>query len=264
MSNKRNRNFLIPTILFSWALIYCPTINAIEFPSSPKSSEPRSTAAGGRRGPCISNSYPIVQALTPTNDNYIKTTSTNPPLFVYLPRTDAKLAHFVLTDENEQVITIQEININPIESTNNDCSGDYVAKINLPQNINLQINQKYSWELFLFDERLTKDYFFNSRKYSNFDEYKEVLTSNNYQNVRKFTNIRNNTKGTLERVTLASDIAGQISQENMAQQAEIYAQEQIWAETLSLVVALRQSRPEMWQELLTSVGLEKYAEKKFQ
>ena len=44
---------------------------------------------------------------------------------------------------------------------------------------------------------------------------------------------------------------------SVLEKAKIYAQENIWQDTLMIAAQLRNSSPKEWQELLTSVGLEK-------
>ncbi len=202
-----------------------PQVNAIEFPDAPERNPPKSTAAGGRRGGCISGNQTI-KAFTPGDNNYIKTVSGQPQLFVYIPKTKAKFLQFAITNQNGENVNFQEIQIT---------DGNYVMTINLPQTMELQTNQKYQWEVSLICQPM-------------------------------FINTGNYTKGIIERVSLPSEVQAQLetlAQENTVAQAQLYANQNIWSETLSLTYTLRESQPEQWQQLLTSVGLGDYADKIF-
>ena len=221
--------------------IILPPAKAIEFPLAPERDPPKTTAAGGRRTKCSSRTYPIIQPYTPGNDNHIKTLSSLPELLIYLPKTDAQFLHFVLKQENGEPINIQKIPLIQTAGDNSECYGDYVLTINLPNTLNLETNQQYQWEIFL------------------------LLSSSDYNSIRKYANISNHTQGVVEKVTLAPEIKTQLSgNKDIVQQAQIYANQGIWRETLSLALTLRESQPEEWKELLTSVGLDKYVDKKFQ
>ena len=96
-----------------------------------------------------------------------------------------------------------------------------------------------------------------------FDEYRKVLSNSNYQSISLFKNLGNHTEGVFERVAIIdSDVQEEISQQNSdLKRAEIYAKQGLWEESLSLVNLLQQSQPQIWQQLLTSVNLEKYSSK---
>ena len=203
--------------------VFTFSAGAIEFPRAPERDPPKSTAAGGRRGGCVSGKYPI-KAFTPGDDNYITTVSSRPELFIYLPKTQAKFLQFSLKQENGENIDTQEI---PIDQ------GDYVIKINLPENISLETGSKYQWEASLICNPM-------------------LINTGNYTN------------GIIEKVTLPPEVQTQLNNQNPLEQAQLYANQNIWSETLSLVSNLRESQPEQWQQLLTSVGLQDYADKEFQ
>lgn len=248
--------------------IILPPAKAIEFPLAPERDPPKTTAAGGRRTKCSSRTYPIIQPYTPGNDNHIKTLSSLPELLIYLPKTDAQFLHFVLKQENGEPINIQKIPLIQTAGDNSECYGDYVLTINLPNTLNLETNQQYQWEIFLFTKTMLRDYHLNpliSQKYSDIQAYTDMLSSSDYNSIRKYANISNHTQGVVEKVTLAPEIKTQLSgNKDIVQQAQIYANQGIWRETLSLALTLRESQPEEWKELLTSVGLDKYVDKKFQ
>ena len=230
MMSQEQKNYLLPWILSLSLGLICalefisPPVNAIEFPNAPEREPPKSTAAGGRRGGCVSGKYPI-KAFTPSDDNYIKTVSSQPQLFVYLPKTKAKLLQFTIKEDNGEKVNIQEIPV---------VKGDYVMKINLPDNVDLETNKKYQWEVSLVCNPMS-------------------------------INTANYTKGTIERVPLTTEVKTKLSDnEEVIEQARIYANQNIWSETLSLVSTVKESQPEKWKQLLTSVGLQDFAEKEFQ
>ena len=230
MMSQEQKNYLFPWILSLSLGLICalefisPAVNAIEFPNAPEREPPKSTAAGGRRGGCVSGKYPI-KAFTPSDDNYIKTVSSQPQLFVYLPKTKAKFLQFIIKEDNGENVSTQEIPV---------VKGDYVMKINLPDNLELETNKKYQWEISLVCNPM-------------------------------FINTANYTQGMIERVALTTDVKTELSDnEEIIEQAQVYANQNIWSETLSLVSTVRESQPEKWKQLLTSVGLQDYVEKEFQ
>ncbi|BAQ61022.1 membrane proteins related to metalloendopeptidases [Geminocystis sp. NIES-3708] len=201
--------------------IFISSANAIEFPNAPKRESPQSTAAGGRRGGCVRGNLPITP-LTPSNDNFIKTISSQPQFFVYIPPTQAKFAQFILREENGKDLDIQEI---PITAT------DQIITINVSNKINLETDKKYVWEISLICNPM-------------------------------FINTSNHTKGMIEKVSLEENINNQLSTNlDNLQRAQILANEGVWQDTLSLVATLKESQPKQWQELLTSVGLDALLDK---
>lgn len=205
---------IVPSLIFS--------VKAIEFPDAPKREPPQSTAAGGRRGGCVSGTIPVMP-LTPNKDNFVKTVSPQPEFFVYIPPTKAKLLQFILKDETGNEIDNQEI---PISQS------DGVISINVGNKTNLEMGKKYTWEIFLVCNPM-------------------VINTSNY------------TKGSIERVTLEENIKKELlANEDILKQAQIYANNNIWQDTISLVASVQASQPQEWQQLLTSVGLENLKEKK--
>ena len=223
MSYQKTKNPLSWIVTLSLSFVVTFPTYAVEFPSAPERDPPQSTAAGGRRGGCVSGNLPI-KAFTPGDDNYITTTSSQPQLFVYLPKTKAKFLQFSLRGENGENLNQQEIPIN---------NGDYVVKISIPDDVNLVDNKKYGWEVSL----ICNPMFINSGNY---------------------------TKGIIEKIALSEEVKMQLAQNpETTEKAEIYASQNIWSETLALVYSVKNSQPQQWNELLTSVGLQDYADKEF-
>jgi Domain of Unknown Function (DUF928) len=202
--------------------IFIPSVNAIEFPDAPKRKSPESTAAGGRRGGCVQGNLPIT-ALTPSNDNDIKTVSNQPQFFVYIPPTKAKFAQFILREENAKDLETQEIPIT---------QDDQIIQIKLSNKVSLETDKTYTWEVSLICNPM-------------------------------FINTSNHTKGIIRRVSLDEETKKQLSiNSETLKLAEIFANEGIWQETLSLVATVKESQPQQWNQLLTSVGLDDLVDKK--
>ncbi|BAQ64950.1 DUF928 domain-containing protein [Geminocystis sp. NIES-3709] len=198
------------------------SVKAIEFPNAPKREAPQSTAAGGRRGGCVSGNIPIMP-LTPSKDNSVKTVSPQPEFFVYIPPTKAKFVQFVLKDETGNTLDSQEMGIT---------EGDQVVTINVGEKVNLETDKKYTWEISLICNPM-------------------IINTSNY------------TKGIIERVSLEDNVKKELlANKDIVKQAEIYANNNIWQDTISLVASVKESQPQQWEELLTSVGLENLADKK--
>lgn len=197
------------------------SVKAIEFPDAPKREEPKSTAAGGRRGGCVSGNIPITP-LTPGSDHHIKTVSPQPTFFVYIPPTKAKFLEFILKDSQGNSLDSQEITLT---------ENDRILGIHVGQNVNLEANKTYQWEISLMCNPM-------------------VLNTSNY------------TKGTIERVILDDKIKQELlANQDILEQAQIYANNNIWQETIALVASLQSEESQEWKELLTSVGLENLSEK---
>ncbi|AFZ52262.1 DUF928 domain-containing protein [Cyanobacterium aponinum AL20118] len=228
MKNNNNPYFLrgiskLFVAVTSIMVILPVSVNALEFPSAPERNPPKSTAAGGRRGGCVQGDLPI-KAITPGDDNKIKTISSQPPFYIYIPKTKADSAQFLIKSEDGTQLDFQEIAIE---------NGDYIIEINLSDQINITEGQTYTWEISL----VCNPMFINSGNY---------------------------TKGTIERVSLDELTQTQLEMTgDTLDKAQIFANADIWTETLINVIAVKESQPQEWIELLTSVGLHDYAEKSF-
>lgn len=222
MLKINNKSLIGLSLLISIVPSLMFSVKAIEFPDAPKREPPQSTAAGGRRGGCIKGNIPIT-ALTPSKDNSVKTVSPQPEFFVYIPPTKAKFLQFILKDETGNQIDNQEIPIT---------LDDGVMSINVGEKTNLDIGKKYTWEISLICNPM-------------------AVNTSNY------------TKGSIERITLEENLKEQLlANEDILKQAQIYANNNIWQDTISLVASVQKSQPQEWQQLLTSVGLENLKEKK--
>ncbi len=220
---------------------------SVTFPPADKSrtGPARTVGAGGRtntRSPtaevesgqfsqpaCLASTEPTLDALTamaPSN-NVATTVSANPTLFWYVPRTTAKFARLIILDNQTKKFVYQTTL--PLQGTPG------VVKLSLPKTVSLEPGKNYLWNLFLIcNPGLQED---------------DLLL-----------------QGLIERTELTAEQKTQLAQTtDPLKQAEVYAEAQIWQETLALVAQLRQERPndptvtEAWTELLKSVGLQKIA-----
>ena len=229
---------LIPELLIS-----------VYFPGGVKRPPTEKTKGGGTRGTfCVTKNdlkeddlknylIPLMPRI-PT-ENYDGTTiyagttvSTNPQIFVYVPKHEANLAEFVISDSNKES---GEKKLYPITQYNiSDTSG--IVKLNLPKNVNLTTNQEYTWTFTIICDPLDRSA----------DEF---------------------VKGTIEKIEISSDLRNSLENATPLQQAEIYAKAKIWNDTIALVADLRTSNPAEWEaewkELLESVGLEQIASEPF-
>ncbi len=221
---------------------------SLEFPPPPDSTiePPKSTAGAARRAPkfCIYSSDQLLRsdgkpldtvvALMPHQKRsgqeikaLVKTSSSRPGFWFYIPKTRATSAQFIIRDEASNEIEGQEIQLS-------DSPGMIAGIIQvslLNQNV-LEIGKKYSWEFKLNCPPKTP------------------LPGEVIQ-----------TKGEIERVNLDPSIQSSLKKTiNSFERAEIYASKQLWPETLmSLIRAdLHRYKPEEWEELLQSVGLENF------
>ncbi len=153
-----------------------------------------------------------------------RTVSEYPEFFLYLPKTEAKVAEFVLQDDKGKQIYQTTLNIN-------NSSG--VIGISIPTNKNvspLQIGKNYSWSIALIcDDK---------------DRSADVFQ-----------------KGIVRRVEVSADIRSQLEKADPRLKAVIYAQTGIWQDALSTLIAARRANPNDvdlaadWKILLDSANL---------
>ncbi|AFZ56563.1 DUF928 domain-containing protein [Anabaena cylindrica FACHB-243] len=198
----------------------------LQFPSAPDRGKPQRTGAGGRRGnSCIisQNDQPSLTALMPTWDNNGQTVSNNPELYVYVPQINTKSGEFVLIDEEGN--EVYQTNFIPPDQPG-------IVKLTIPSNADLKVGKKYQWFFTIVC---------NSEDRSQ-DEY---------------------VSGSLERTTLGSLLNNYLQQVAPLKQAEIYAKNRIWHDTISNAADLRTENPDVWLQLLKSVGLEELEKEPF-
>ena len=221
-----------------------PNLISLKFPSSPGSTfkSPQSTAVSGLRPaekgklcfPDVPNQEQLqLTSLMPNTQNYAKTISSQPTLFVYIPKTNANSATFSLkSGVGKVIINNQKISLNNTNHHNTNTSG-IILKITLPPQTELKINQIYHWTISV-----------------------NCITSNLYRNGISREN------GIIQTVNLKPEVESQLAnQDDAIARAKIYAREGIWLDTLSTLASVRDFQPEEWRGLLESVGLEKLSDK---
>ncbi|NET56137.1 MAG: DUF928 domain-containing protein [Symploca sp. SIO2E6] len=220
---------LSPTIFLlpSWssqlkAQSFPDLLVSVEFPESPDQGAPNRTRGAGGRGPNLCGfveapEYVIpMTALMPKN-NVGTTVAPNPTVYVYVPQTKDKKAEFRVIDKYSQQIVHQTTFKLPNETA--------IVELSLPATVKLNTNTDYHWDFYVICDPGNREK----------DEWVE---------------------GWLERISLSSDIEAKLqTTEQPFQQAKLYADAQVWHETLKIHVQQRDSHPDQWRALLKSVGL---------
>jgi hypothetical protein len=146
------------------------------------------------------------------------TVSASPTFFVYIPKSQAEKGDFVLVDAKGKDVYVSTIDL-PSQSS--------IISIPIPKTVSLEVGQEYQWQFSI-------NCSIENEEVSNYVQAKIRRTD-----VTPTLQINlNQAKSDLDK-------------------AKIYAQENIWQDTLMIAAQLRNSSPKEWQELLTSVGLEK-------
>lgn len=198
----------------------------IKFPSSANRGKPKRSGAGGRRGNSCFISQEDKQSLTaimPTWENQGKTVKDTSNLYVFVPQNNTEAGEFVLIDEEGK--NIYETNFTPPNQPG-------IVEVNIPASASLKVGKKYYWYFTLICDD-------NDRSK---DEY---------------------VSGSLERTNIGSLLNSYIQQATPLKQAEIYARNNIWYDTIYNVASLRKNNPQLWVGLLESVGLKELANQPF-
>ena len=199
-------------------------------PTQPRGAPSRTIGGGQRRGGdepeeptvCLTSNLPLT-AVTP-NNNVVTTVSGNPTLFWYVPKTQAKSAEFVLFDDDGK-------ELNKIYKTTVAVKGTPgIVKLHIPASVSLETGKKYLWA-------------FTVKCFSDPEDNPWVA-------------------GVIERTELNGEEETKLAAtKEPLEKAEVYAEAEVWQETLSLMAQLRYERPydfrvnNAWRELLSSVQL---------
>ncbi len=200
-------------------------VAGVTFPPASKRGAPARTAGGAQRGQCDLSVKPTLTVLAPSN-NVVTTVSGNPTLFWYVPNTKAELADFMIFDNQDEVVYKTTLALKGVPG---------VVKLSLPATVSLQPGTTYKWVF--------------SLKCDLADPSGDAFVH-----------------GWLERTKLSREEVNKLAGvKDPLKQAEMYAQAQVWQETLTILAQLRDNRPndpivnEAWNELLKSVDLEDIA-----
>lgn len=196
---------------------------SVNFPAanSDRGAPSRSQGAGSR-GACemASSEDGAMAALTP-QENILKTAASNPDIYIFVPELANKQAEFIVV--NRQTETIAYETVFPVNRT----AG--ILKLSLPETVALEADATYEWSFSIVCDRS--------------DRGADMTIA-----------------GWIERSPLTQAQKAEIERVRSRQQplevAEFYAQSGFWAETLDLLLSVRESNPTAWQELLRSVELE--------
>ena len=188
-----------------------------------RSGLPVHRIGGGSRGNCIANRDQLV-ALVPENSVGI-TASTTPQLFFYIPETTkTHLIEFVVRNQQDELV------YDTLLQTNGR-SG--IIAVDLPENLpqkSLKTNENYHWYLSMIC---------NQQKRSH-----DIVV-----------------EGWLRRIEVQPAIGQKLQDANPIEQANLYQQQGIWHDALSVVAQEqknanhRGAAQAKWTELLNALGL---------
>ncbi len=207
--------------------------NAFSAPRGPGSPMPESRDGAATRrydDGCIEGDRPLV-ALVPPPSKSGQTASKHPSVFWYMPRTNAKAAEFVLRDAN--VNDVYRVWYSLPKTTTGVVNPAGIKSLTIANPYPLEIGQEYHWELALIC-----------------DPSENVVV-----------------EGFIKRVAPDPTLANRLQQATPEDRIALYADAQLWYETLATLVELRRDRPndstlqEAWNKLLEVVGLEEVAQK---
>ena len=203
----------------------------------PEGDHPPSTVSGGSRGETCANDEKTAVGLTPLMrklpdrpSNYGRTVSASPEFFIYIPKTIAREAEFILKDENNVEIYTTTFKISGEAGT---------LIVELPESIALEINRYYYWSLAL-NCNSTEEMEFVETDNSNFLEQLII-------------------DGWTRRFEVNPALATQLENADRLTQFNLYAEAGIWHDAIAIVAQLRQDKPDdemvaqEWKTLLKSI-----------
>ena len=198
----------------------------------PEGYQPKSTSGGASRsiGQCLNQAENSTLPLAPVLPAAVKglTVASHPTILAYLPKTSAQKVFFSWRDQqnNDHYQAII-----PLEYQNEEGIISLTLPVDAPP---LEIGKNYQWALALMcDGKLQPD--------------SPII------------------QGQIERVEIESNLQERLKSANALETAAIYGEAGIWYETIATLAKLKTIQPNdssliaNWQELLTSVGLEKIA-----
>jgi hypothetical protein len=224
---------------------------SLEFPVDNVGQPNGGSGGGGTRGSCFKNQQnqegkmPLT-GLMPRNPltnrpvNQTLTVAANPTFFVYVPETttlsaeDLLFAEFSVSDDQDNEVYQTTFRLPTVLSSDLpsfSVSTPGIVKLSLPANVSLETGKNYHWVFQLSCGKANADRVFG--------RYVE---------------------GWIQRTELSSELKAKIEQATPLEQAQLYAKARIWSDTLMLASQLRSSKPDEWEKLLKSVGLNEIAQ----
>ena len=198
---------------------------SITFPPTEQRGAPSRTVGGGQRGGASCSVGNPPLTPLTPDNNVVTTVSANPTLFWYVPKTQAKLAELVIMDSNLHQVYQTTVEVKGVPG---------IIKVNIPTSVALKTGKKYVW------------------KFS--------LICNPDRSLERFV------AGWIERTELDMEAKTKLAKATKPlEKVEVYANAQVWQETLSILAQLHSERPHdpdvtgAWREFLTSVKLEEIA-----
>lgn len=192
---------------------------SVTFPPTSDRGAPARTVGGGKRGTVCIKNDGIPLTGLMPANNVGTTVSPNPTFFLYVPRTTAHSAEFAVFDEEGYPVYQRTVTLTGTPG---------VIKLDLPTNTLLNVREMYQWEFAIICDPEDR-------------ERDELVW------------------GWIERIELSPALRRRIEQARPLEQATLYAKNQIWHETMSILAQLRRSNPQEWEELLKSVELDAIA-----
>ncbi len=209
--------------------------NAFSAPRGPGSPMPDNRDSGATRGDqCVPGDQRLPVALVPPPSKSGQTASEHPSVFWYMPRTNAKAIEFVLRDAN--VNDVYRVWYSLPKTTTGVVSPAGIKSLTIANPYPLEIGQEYHWQLALICDPS--------------DTGKDYIV-----------------EGFIKRVAPEPTLVRRVQQATPEDRIALYADAQLWYETLATLVELRRDRPndsnlqEAWNKLLEVVGLQAIAQK---
>lgn len=193
---------------------------SLQFPPAPKGDGPVSTAGGGTRGgDTLSASECGIGNTKMTAlvpSQKTLTVSAHPTFFIYVPESKVKTGEFVLINQQGKDVYNTVVQL-PAKPS--------IVQIQLPKTVALETGNQYKWSFSITCE----------------NDGQEFIDTLNVSIQRNELNV--SLKNALEKA------------QTPLKKAEIYARENLWQDTLMIMAQMRNSQPELWKELLTSIKI---------
>ena len=212
-------------------------VRAFSPPRPPSSNLPDRREGGATRGPCIMDRK-LLTALVPVS-GVGQTIDQYPTIYWYTPKMSSKEAvapalEFTLRDANDQKIYSAQYPL--AKSADGIVGTPGLMSLRVDKSYPLKVGQEYNWELRLMCDSTDSD--------RSDDQIVE---------------------GGFKRVEAAPNLALRLERATPQDRVAIYANAQLWYETLGTLIELRRDRPndqslaDAWDQLLNSVYLNKTA-----
>ncbi|MBG0746103.1 DUF928 domain-containing protein [Planktothrix agardhii 1029] len=192
----------------------------LHFPPAPDGDGPVSTAGGGTRGgETLSVSecgLGNTKMTALVPSQKTLTVSARPTFFVYVPESKVKTGEFVLINKEGKDVYKTVVQL-PLKPS--------ILQIQLPENVTLETGSQYKWSFSITCENDGQE----------FVDTLEVSIQRNELNPIF--------KNEIEKA------------QSPLKKAELYARENLWQDTLMIMAQMRNTEPELWKELLTSIKI---------